>query len=242
MATVRIPPVLRPKTGGQAEVEAGGETVGEVLRSLTEAHPDTADQLFGADGELNRYVNVYLNDEDVRVLDGLDTAVKEGDTVVIPEDQSILLDVSPPPLFFLLVQGTLIWDRQDLTLDANYIYVAGGKMQIGTEEDPFLNRATITVHGDRYTSIELPILGSKVLGVSNRNIFSRPTAATPIQELGVLDIHGRPRLRVRASGRRRLARPRARAGGRCRPARSDLQLPRRPRQGQSRRGARCLRS
>ena len=62
---------------------AGGETVGEVLRSLTEAHPDTADQLFGADGELNRYVNVYLNDEDVRVLDGLDTAVKEGDTVVI---------------------------------------------------------------------------------------------------------------------------------------------------------------
>jgi len=83
MATVRIPPVLRPKTGGQAEVEASGGTVGEVLRSLTEAHPDTAAQLFGEDGDLNRYVNVYLNDEDVRVLDGLDTAVKDGDTVVI---------------------------------------------------------------------------------------------------------------------------------------------------------------
>ena len=83
MATVRIPPVLRPKTGGQAEVEAGGGTVGEVLRSLTGAHPDTSAQLFGEDGDLNRYVNVYLNDEDVRVLDGLDTAVKEGDTVVI---------------------------------------------------------------------------------------------------------------------------------------------------------------
>ena len=70
MATVRIPPVLRPKTGGQPEVEAAGGNVGEVLRALTAEHPDTAAQLFGDDGELNRYVNVYLNDEDVRVLDG----------------------------------------------------------------------------------------------------------------------------------------------------------------------------
>jgi sulfur-carrier protein len=83
MATVRIPPVLRPKTGGQAEVEAGGGNVGEVLRSLTGDYPDTQEQLFGEDGELNRYVNVYLNDEDVRVLDGLGTAVADGDTLVI---------------------------------------------------------------------------------------------------------------------------------------------------------------
>ncbi len=83
MATVRIPPVLRPKTGGQAEVEAGGASVGEVLRTLTSDHPDTSAQLFGEDGQLNRYVNVYLNDEDVRVLDGLETAVEDGDTVVI---------------------------------------------------------------------------------------------------------------------------------------------------------------
>jgi sulfur-carrier protein len=83
MATVRIPPVLRPKTGGQAEVGADGGTVGEVLRALTSQHPDTESQLFGEEGDLNRYVNVYLNDEDVRVLDGLDTAVSDGDTVVI---------------------------------------------------------------------------------------------------------------------------------------------------------------
>jgi sulfur-carrier protein len=83
MATVRIPPVLRPKTGGNTEVEAAGGDVGEVLRALTTDHPDTAEQLFDAEGELNRYVNVYLNDEDVRVLDGLATAVKDGDTVVI---------------------------------------------------------------------------------------------------------------------------------------------------------------
>jgi molybdopterin synthase sulfur carrier subunit len=83
MATVRIPPVLRPKTGGQTEVEAAGGSVGEVLRALAAEHPDTGEQLFAEDGKLNRYVNVYLNDEDVRVLDGLDTAVSDGDTVVI---------------------------------------------------------------------------------------------------------------------------------------------------------------
>jgi molybdopterin synthase sulfur carrier subunit len=75
MATVRIPPVLRQQTGGASEVE--------VLRALTGLHPATEEQLFGPDGDLNRYVNVYLNDEDVRVLDGLDTAVADADTVVI---------------------------------------------------------------------------------------------------------------------------------------------------------------
>ena len=83
MATVRIPPVLRPSTGGEQVVEAAGDNVGDVLRSLTELHPDTQTQLFAEGGELNRYVNVYLNDEDVRVLNGLETAVADGDTVVI---------------------------------------------------------------------------------------------------------------------------------------------------------------
>jgi sulfur-carrier protein len=83
MATVRIPPVLRPQTGGQTEVVAAGASVGEVLRALIAEHPDAEAQLFGPDGDLNRYVNVYLNDEDVRVLDGLDTGVSERDTVVI---------------------------------------------------------------------------------------------------------------------------------------------------------------
>jgi sulfur-carrier protein len=83
MPTVKIPPVLRAQTGGEAEVKADGETVGDVLRSLADLHPETESQLFSEDGELNRYVNVYLNDEDVRVLDGLGTAASEGDTVVI---------------------------------------------------------------------------------------------------------------------------------------------------------------
>ena len=83
MATVKIPPVLRSATGGAKEVAAAGSTVGDVLRSVAELHPDTERQLFGPDGGLNRYVNVYLNDEDVRVLDGLDTAVEDADTVMI---------------------------------------------------------------------------------------------------------------------------------------------------------------
>jgi sulfur-carrier protein len=83
MPTVKIPPVLRPRTGGEAEVSSAGATVGEVLGSLADAHPDAREQLFGEAGELNRYVNVYLNDEDVRVLDGLDTPVGDSDTVVI---------------------------------------------------------------------------------------------------------------------------------------------------------------
>jgi sulfur-carrier protein len=83
MATIRIPPVLRQQTGGRSEVEATGSNVGEVLRALTAEHPATEEQLFGEEGDLNRYVNVYLNDEDVRVLNGLDTAVADGDTVVI---------------------------------------------------------------------------------------------------------------------------------------------------------------
>jgi molybdopterin synthase sulfur carrier subunit len=83
MATVKIPPVLRPSVGGEKEVSAEGSSVGEVLNALAAAHPQTQSQLFASDGELNRYVNVYLNDEDVRVLDGLDTKVGEGDTLVI---------------------------------------------------------------------------------------------------------------------------------------------------------------
>jgi molybdopterin converting factor small subunit len=83
MATIRIPPVLRPSVGGEKQVSADGGDVGAVLRALAQAHPATETQLFSAEGELNRYVNVYLNDEDVRVLDGLGTPVGEGDTLVI---------------------------------------------------------------------------------------------------------------------------------------------------------------
>ena len=77
-STPRTP--LAPQDGASS---AGGGDVGAVLRALAEQHPATQSQLFGADGQLNRYVNVYLNDEDVRVLEGLETPVGESDTLVI---------------------------------------------------------------------------------------------------------------------------------------------------------------
>ncbi len=83
MSTVKIPPVLRSSTEGEKEVPAEGANVGEVLRALADRHPATRAQLFSEEGALNRYVNVYLNDEDVRVLDGLETAVNPEDTLVI---------------------------------------------------------------------------------------------------------------------------------------------------------------
>ena len=83
MPKVKIPPVLRAQAGGESLVEVGGSDVREALRGLAEAHPGVESQLFDDAGELNRYVNVYLNDEDVRLLDGLDTGVSDGDTVVI---------------------------------------------------------------------------------------------------------------------------------------------------------------
>jgi molybdopterin converting factor small subunit len=83
MAKIKIPPVLRPSVGGEKEVSAAGDNVGAVLRQLADQHPETKTQLFSPDGDLNRYVNVYLNDEDVRVLDGLETGVSESDTLVI---------------------------------------------------------------------------------------------------------------------------------------------------------------
>jgi sulfur-carrier protein len=83
MPTIKIPPVLRPSVGGEKVLSAQGDNVGDVLRDLAATHPATQSQLFSAEGELNRYVNVYLNDEDVRVLGGLDTAVSPDDVLVI---------------------------------------------------------------------------------------------------------------------------------------------------------------
>jgi len=83
MATVRIPTQLRSLSGGVGEVEVDGATVGQVLASLETAHPGFQERLFGDDGQLRRFVNVFVADEDVRFSQGLDTAVGEGQTVSI---------------------------------------------------------------------------------------------------------------------------------------------------------------
>ncbi len=81
--SVRIPTQLRPLTGGAGEVVVDGGTVGDVLKALDAAHPGFAERLFDGSGELRRFVNVFLADEDVRFLQGLDTPVAEGQTVSI---------------------------------------------------------------------------------------------------------------------------------------------------------------
>ena len=81
--TVRVPTQLRTLTGGTGEVAVDGATVGEVLKALDAAHAGFAERLFDDAGELRRFVNVFLADEDVRFLDGLATPVADGQTLSI---------------------------------------------------------------------------------------------------------------------------------------------------------------
>jgi molybdopterin converting factor small subunit len=81
--TVRIPAQLRTLTAGSGEVAVEGSSVGEVLKALDSAHPGFGDRLFDDAGALRRFVNVFLDDEDVRFLDGLATPVAAGQSLSI---------------------------------------------------------------------------------------------------------------------------------------------------------------
>ena len=81
MSVVRIPTVLRPQVGGNKELDLAGGTVGEVVTALTTQYPGLKSQLLTAEGDLNRFVNVYVNGQDVRYLDGLSTPVADRDEV-----------------------------------------------------------------------------------------------------------------------------------------------------------------
>ena len=80
---VRLPTLLRSQAGGRSAVEIEGSTIGEVLRGLVERYPGMAGQVLNDDGTLHRFVNVYVNDDDVRYLAQLDTEVHPGDEVSI---------------------------------------------------------------------------------------------------------------------------------------------------------------
>jgi sulfur-carrier protein len=83
VTAVRLPPVLRQHAGDAKQVEASGATVGEVVGALVDRHPALRHQLLTADGGLHRFVNVYLNGQDVRYLGGLQTPVGERDTLIV---------------------------------------------------------------------------------------------------------------------------------------------------------------
>ncbi len=80
---VRLPTLLRSQAGGQASVEVSGNTIGEVLAALVAEYPGTAGQVLNEDGTLHKFVNVYVNDDDVRYLSSLETPVKDGDEISI---------------------------------------------------------------------------------------------------------------------------------------------------------------
>jgi molybdopterin synthase sulfur carrier subunit len=81
--TVRIPTTLRPLSGGNSIVSVEGATLGEVLANLEAAHPGFKDRLFDDNGGLRRFVNLFVADDDVRYLQGLETPVPAGETVSI---------------------------------------------------------------------------------------------------------------------------------------------------------------
>ena len=83
MTAVRLPPVLRQYADDAKQVDATGSTVGEVVGTLVDRHPGLRDQLMTVDGGLHRFVNVYLNGQDVRYLSGLETPVGERDTLIV---------------------------------------------------------------------------------------------------------------------------------------------------------------
>lgn len=80
---VRIPAVLRPAVGGSSELTTSPGTLRDVVGELVGKYPPLAEQLLGEEGQLHRFVNVYINDEDIRYLDGLDTKLSDGDVLSI---------------------------------------------------------------------------------------------------------------------------------------------------------------
>jgi molybdopterin converting factor small subunit len=83
MATVRIPTPLRPFTGGNEEVTLAGATVAELVATLKSDLPDLAGRILDADGNVRRFINLYVDDTDIRTLDGTDTALTDASVVAI---------------------------------------------------------------------------------------------------------------------------------------------------------------
>jgi molybdopterin converting factor small subunit len=83
MATLRLPPVIRPAAGGNRTVDVDGGTLREALDDLFRRYPDTRAQIVDDAGDLNRFVNVFVDKEDVRLRDGLETAIGDGSQVIV---------------------------------------------------------------------------------------------------------------------------------------------------------------
>ena len=119
------------------------------------------------------------------------------DSVLVPADQTLLMDMSViPRLRIVLVQGLLVFDRIDAKFDAEFIIIQGGHFEIGTEDWPFEQDVTITLHGMR-DKPALPIIGNKVIAVMSSPGHGAAAfgggAWASLRDVGELDIHGKPR-------------------------------------------------
>jgi molybdopterin synthase sulfur carrier subunit len=83
MIRVRVPTPLRPMIGGKSEVEVEGQTVAQLIENLGAAHPGLKERLYDENGEVRRFINIYVNEEDIRFLTGKETPLKDGDEVSI---------------------------------------------------------------------------------------------------------------------------------------------------------------
>ena len=121
--SVRIPTTLRPLTGGRAEVEVEGADVRDVIQNLESAHPGLGARLLDEDGNLRKFVNVFVADDDIRFLDGLDTKVPDGAEVsIIPARGRLSARLTrprrPPPVStrrLRVLTGMVDWQHSDTT-------------------------------------------------------------------------------------------------------------------------------
>jgi hypothetical protein len=122
----------------------------------------------------------YANRYSVEATWGGDIPPREGDSIVIPMGQTLLLDQTPPKLLALIIEGTLLFDdTKDLKLDASYIIIREGRFRIGSEEQPRQKKLEITLYG-KMTDKQLPEFGNKMIACHDCT----------------LDIHGQPRTPV----------------------------------------------
>lgn len=90
----------------------------------------------------------------------------EGDSILVPKGQTLLVDVSPPVLKLVLIEGTMIFEDKDINFDSHYILVRNGEIRAGTRDSPFVNKLTITLHGKKQDNA-LPGMGNKFIGIVN---------------------------------------------------------------------------
>lgn len=121
------------------------------------------------------YGNLY-SDENTW---GGDIPPREGDSIVVPKGETLIIDASTPKLYVVIVEGTLTFlDGVDLTMDATYIVIREGKFTAGTWEEPRNSKLTITLHGT-FQDRQLPEMGNKVIGCHQCTLDIHGTPRTP---------------------------------------------------------------